>query len=98
MPIIRKEFYFLRHGETSHNAEQILSDDDVSLNGNGVKQAEAIKDVISEFPIKTICFSPLKRAIETKNIAAKRLNCRAIEIEELRECSGSVWTEMNQKK
>ncbi len=94
MPILKKEFYFLRHGETTYNAEQLLSDADISINENGIKQAETIKEIIAKLPIKTICYSPLKRAIETKNIATRALKCLEIEISELRECSGSIWMEI----
>jgi probable phosphoglycerate mutase len=96
MPILKKDFYFLRHGETSHNAERILSDDDVPLNETGKNQAKQIASIIAKLPISTVCHSPLKRAVETKNIVTQELKCPHIEISELRECTGSIWTQMMQ--
>ena len=50
--------------------------------------------MISGLPIKTICVSPLRRAIETAEIAAADLSCSIIVVEELRQCSGDEWLNM----
>ncbi|MBI3211071.1 MAG: histidine phosphatase family protein [Simkania negevensis] len=94
MIIPRHEFYFLRHGETEHNAKNILSDFDVSINQMGERQAYLIKPLISSLPIQTICHSPLKRVKETMAIAASALNVKQIQINDLRECTSDVLEDM----
>ena len=72
--IKQSQFYFLRHGETDFNARKILHDEtDIPLNEFGRIQANQIKHVISGLPVQTICVSPLRRAIETAEIAAADL-------------------------
>lgn len=90
-----KSFYFVRHGETDLNAGYILHDEtDVSLNENGRRQAHLIRPIIEKLPIQTVCISPLKRAQETAEIITHSLNCSFTIIEELRECSGEIWSKM----
>ena len=93
--IKQSQFYFLRHGETDFNARKILHDEtDIPLNEFGRIQANQIKHVISGLPVQTICVSPLRRAIETAEIAAADLLCSLMIVEELRECSGTEWLKM----
>lgn len=97
MPVIKKEFYFIRHGETNHNLNLVSADHvDVPLNPTGRIQALSVKPVIEKLPIRTICVSPLLRALETKEIIAQHLPCDVIVVEELRECTTEVWIKMNQ--
>jgi broad specificity phosphatase PhoE len=96
MPILKREFYFLRHAQTTYTAEQLATNADVSINENGHQQAHHIVDVISQLPIKTVFHSPLTRAKETKDIVTRHLDCPHAEINDLRECSGAVWNEMIQ--
>ena len=96
--ILKKEFYFVRHGQTDHNA--LENEDkgdhphDIPLNQIGKQQAENIKPLIARLPIKTVCASPMKRAQETKNIISSSLIASHHEIEELGECSAKIWKEM----
>ena len=98
--IHKKEFYFVRHGQTAHNAQNLLDDPtDVPLNAVGRLQAFQIEPVIAALPVKTICFSPRMRAKETKNIICSNLlktksEISECEISDLAECSGQVWREM----
>lgn len=93
--IHKKEFYFVRHGQTDHNLTGNLTDSsDIPLNEHGIKQAIAIEQLISSLPIKTVCHSPLKRAKETKNIVTSKLRVPEYEIADLAECSGTIWKEM----
>lgn len=96
--LLRKEFYFVRHGQTDHNLlegnEKGDHTGDISLNATGQSQAIAIEPLIATLPIETICTSPMKRAQETKEIIAKSLRSPQVEIEELSECSSNVWREM----
>lgn len=93
--ILQKEFYFIRHGQTDHNKSATKIDhEDISLNDIGWQQANEIESIIAALPIKTICFSPLKRAKETKEVIAARLSAQHCELSDLTECSGEVWREM----
>lgn len=90
-------FYFVRHGESEHNVDPSLPDQlDVTLTERGRMQAQSIQPIIQSLPIKTICVSPLRRALETKEIIAQNLSCQIVVIEELRECDGPVWTTMTE--
>ncbi|OQA14333.1 MAG: Phosphoserine phosphatase 1 [bacterium ADurb.Bin363] len=46
----------------------------VNLNENGLKQAEELGEVLQKREIKAIYSSPLKRALETANIIARKHN------------------------
>lgn len=93
--IHKKEFYFIRHGQTDHNVTGMFRDEiDLSLNAHGQKQAIAVENTIARLPIKTVCFSPLKRAKQTKEIVTQRLIHDPCEIMELAECSPGIWKQM----
>src|ERR1700730_14547776 len=95
--ILKKEFYFIRHGQTDHNIsveEKIDHPAHITLNSTGLTQANGIEPIIASLPIKTVCCSPFKRAQETKDIVTSRLSAHHCEIEELGECSGLIWKEM----
>ncbi len=95
--ILKKEFYFIRHGQTDHNIsaeEKIDLPAHITLNSTGLNQANGIEPIIASLPIKTVCCSPFKRAQETKDIVTSRLSAHHCEIEELGECSGLIWKEM----
>lgn len=82
------EFYFLRHGETDWNLQgRAQGQTDVPLNENGRAQARAAQSLTKDLPIKTICSSPLARALETAQIIRETLNCPLEVVEDLRECS-----------
>ncbi len=93
--IIKKDFYFLRHGETDLNAGLILQDHiEITLNANGRKQAHALQPVMATLPIQTICVSPFRRARETAEIVAHHLSCPFVVIDELGECTDVIWHKM----
>src|SRR5437899_12962529 len=97
MMILQKEFYFVRHGQTDYN---LLADESehpahIPLNATGRTQARAIEPIVASLPIKTVCFSPMKRAQETKEILSERLVVEYSEIGDLGECSGKVWEKMS---
>jgi len=92
--IHKKEFYFLRHGQTDHALGLLTDQYDIPLNPFGRQQASAIEGLIASLPVKTICFSPLKRAKETKEITTTRLQANKCEIADLKECTGNIWEEM----
>jgi len=95
MVIHKKNFYFVRHGEADFAKVIPLDyDGDVSLNALGRQQALTIQPHIEKLPIQTVCVSPLRRALETKEIIAKNIKCPHIVIPELEECNGVIWEMM----
>lgn len=98
MMLRKKEFYFLRHGETDYNTSMGMlkgpHSDDAPLNEAGRKQAKSIEPLIAQLPIQRVCTSPFKRAQETKEITTTKLNVHFHEISDLSECSGAVWKQM----
>ena len=68
---MRKEFYFVRHGQTDFNVAPTDSRKDESLNETGRIQAEAVGPLVRALPVKKVYFSPFKRVKETKEIALK---------------------------
>jgi len=92
---LKKEFYFLRHGQTDVNKTGSTTDhSDISLNEHGRLQAREIESVIKSLPIKTVCCSPLKRAKETKEIVTASLDVPHCEIMDLTECNWKIWFAM----
>ncbi len=58
--ILKKEFYFIRHGQIDYNISNCkLDHEDVSLNAVGFQQAKGIASVFKNLPIRSICFSLL---------------------------------------
>lgn len=96
--IVKREFYFVRHGQTYHNLLEGKDKGDhtgeIPLNETGRRQAVEIEPLIATLPVKMVCSSPMKRAQETKEIITARLVVDHCDIEELSECSASVWEEM----
>jgi uncharacterized phosphatase len=96
--IVKKEFYFVRHGETDHNISKAVDKGDhaahIPLNATGRGQAMAIEPLVAKLPVKTICASPMKRAQETKEIITVTIDAPHHAIEGLGECSSRVWQEM----
>ncbi len=90
----------MRHGETAHNANNILSggDCDVPLNFHGQKQSHSIHPTIKSLSIDIISYSPLVRAKQTMEIVTEGHNCERFEIKELRECLAEVWIKMTSLK
>jgi uncharacterized phosphatase len=66
----------IRHGQTDLNAEGRVQGckSDLPLNEEGRRQAREIAEVLSDKGIDFIVTSPLKRAMETADIIAERLN------------------------
>jgi uncharacterized phosphatase len=96
--IDKKEFFFIRHGETDANARQVIYDDgangDIPLNEKGRSQAKAVQKTLETLEIQTICVSPMLRARQTWEIAAENIRCPVVIVPELEECPGSIWLKM----
>jgi probable phosphoglycerate mutase len=67
--------YCVRHGESAYNAEgRIQGQSDVPLSGLGHRQSRAVAEVLSGLPVEAIYASPLRRAMQTAQPVAERLN------------------------
>lgn len=69
--LIQKSFYFVRHGETEHNAAGIAAGGmtDTPLNNKGIHQASLLRDKLMDKKFGRIFSSPMKRAHETAFLA-----------------------------
>ncbi len=94
--IPRKEFYFIRHGETDVNKDAHIkrTDYDLPLNTRGVEQAKNARNITKKLPLKTFCYSPVQRAVETKEILIEGLEANQMEMQALGECKAAVWSKM----
>lgn len=87
-----KEFYVFRHGETEMNRLRKWQGRgiDLPLNENGRRQASELAERLKGLGLEAIFSSPLKRALETAQIAAGVLNVPVIVKENLTEGSFGV--------
>lgn len=93
--ITKKEFYFVRHGQTDSNVASIKRDcGDIPLNRVGVDQAHRIEPIVATLPVKTVCTSPLIRTKQTRDIACSRLVAAHIEVMDIAESTMEIWQEM----
>lgn len=94
--ITRKPFYFIRHGETDVNADPEIKrvDYDLPLNQKGRIQAQMAREALAKIPLNSVCFSPLQRAVETKDILLSTTQIEQIELDDLTECKAKIWTKM----
>lgn len=68
------KIYFVRHGESEHNALNLHQGGDVGLSEKGLRQAEILADRISRISIDIIFSSPYKRAKQTTEIISRTTN------------------------
>src|SRR3989338_6402900 len=68
-----KTIYFVRHGESVHNAAKRFNELGTPLSERGIQQAGEIAERASKLPIDLVVASTLKRAQQTAGIVAKRL-------------------------
>lgn len=72
--LVQRAFWFLRHGETDWNAQNLSQGrTDVALNANGLAQAKLAAERLHHRGIATIVASPLLRARVTAEIVGKAL-------------------------
>jgi alpha-ribazole phosphatase len=75
-----------RHGETDYNRDwRFQGRSDLELNHTGRRQAEGLRQRLSQEPIDVIHTSPLKRAAETADIIARGRGLRIVACENLAE-------------
>lgn len=94
--IPQKDFFFVRHAETDHNQADLKIDQsaDMQLNTNGKSQAYALKPIFEQISFRTICSSPLSRALATAKILASDSEAHFHIINNFTECTMHEWNEM----
>ena len=91
MSLTRTQFWFLRHGETDWNADNLAQGGtDIPLNARGRVQAETAAQVLRNRSIAAIVASPLSRAHDTAKTVAATLGLDVHLDERLREVSFGV--------
>ncbi len=89
--IIRKPFYYIRHGQTDWNVEHRFQGSmDIPLNETGLAQANVAKSLLADLPITHIYSSPLKRARVTAEILNETLGLPIIDVADLQEVNFGV--------
>lgn len=87
MSLIKKSFYFMRHGSTDWNKERlVMGQKDIPLNAEGINQVTESLEFVKGQKIDLICCSPLLRAKQTAEIINKNLKVPIMEIDNLKEC------------
>ncbi len=73
---MKQTLLFVRHGETTWNAEHLLPGQlpGIPLNDKGREQVARLSTALSEIPISAIISSPLERARDTAEIIAQSRN------------------------
>jgi broad specificity phosphatase PhoE len=86
VPIPKRDFYFLRHGQTDWNAEgRFQGHSDIPLNAIGLSQAQKAARALARCPIDVIVASPLVRAARTAEIVNACLGKPILFDDELKE-------------
>jgi len=87
--IIRKPFYFLRHGETDlnkqHKHQGTLDIEGTELNEVGIHQAKQAQLILDRHEIRSVYSSPLKRTQQTSKIIAENRNCSIYFVDDLKD-------------
>ena len=74
-----KNLYIFRHGETDYNvAKRMHGITDIPLNKNGIAQAHALAQRLSNVHLDCIYTSSLSRAVQTAEIVAEKNNTKII--------------------
>ncbi|MGV2983901.1 histidine phosphatase family protein [Microbacterium sp. AGC85] len=83
---VPQRLLMVRHGQTRWNLEGRLHGQlDSGLTAEGIAQASAVAERLVPLGVRTVCSSPLGRALRTAVIIAERLGADLIEVPELSE-------------
>lgn len=73
--VFKRPFYFLRHGETEYNAQQrIAGSVETVLTERGHEEARRAAAALATITVTTLYSSPMKRALDTAQYVATRLD------------------------
>jgi len=82
----------IRHGQTEWNREERFRGRvDIDLDEMGFRQAEAAAQRIAQWEVAAIYSSPLKRALATAGIIAKRLGLSVEPLDGINDMDFGVW-------
>ncbi len=81
----RMKLYIFRHGETEGNVKNVCQDGSWPLNETGLKQAENLRDILSEVNLPIVYASPYVRAHKTGEIVASAVNAEVFTLDGLQE-------------
>lgn len=62
---VKKTVYFVRHGESEHNAQPIIQADDSPLSDRGHQQAQTVGERLAHLEFDVLVASPILRAKQT---------------------------------
>jgi len=86
--LLKRPFWFLRHGETDWNREnRTQGSTDIPLNDTGLRQARDAAALLVNRDIARIIASPLQRAVATADIVSAVLDVPVILCPDLREAN-----------
>jgi len=85
-------FILIRHGQTQWNKfERFRGRVDIDLDETGLRQAAAAAEKVAQWEVKAIYSSPLKRAMTTAQIIAKRLDLTVQLLEGINDMDFGIW-------
>ncbi len=95
--------YCVRHGETLHNAAgRIQGQTDSQLSPLGIRQCQAVAEVLRQLPIDVVISSPLRRALDSARAIAEPLGLEVRTDARLMEINAGVfqglcWEEIDER-
>lgn len=97
MTFPQKMFYFIRHAQTDWNVNRSSEGYHDALNEIGIKQATAISLLIRNLPIASVCYSPLERVKQTKELILKEFEnpFEQLQVPEFQELSQETWDDFD---
>lgn len=97
--IIKKPFYFIRHGQTDWKAQKrIMGQADIPLNQEGIDQALRVKAVVEALPICHIFYSPLQRTAKTAALICQNRAIPKVPSDVLKEMHLGAWSVIERHK
>ncbi|MBN2853560.1 MAG: histidine phosphatase family protein [Clostridia bacterium] len=84
--------YIIRHGESEGNISgKFNGTTDLPLDEKGIKQAEALRSVISDIDFDVVYSSNLKRAFQTAELSINDTAVKISIVKDIREINGGEW-------
>jgi broad specificity phosphatase PhoE len=92
--------YFVRHGESEANTQQVISNREspFGLTSRGQKQANALAEKLKDIPITAIYSSPVLRARETAKMVSQTFHIQVQITEALREYDCGILEEKSDEE
>ena len=84
--------YLIRHGQTAWNQDGMFrGQKDISLNAEGLRQAELTGAYLKNGNIETIYTSPLKRSVQTASVIAQYTGSSVVVVDTLKDIDFGEW-------